>query len=216
MRIQCQARRGCNTAICGPEAKPPRHSPCSACLSLLPRLLLYKTSLPAAYVLSVYGIYPWADARARGPDLSQENTVNDIYEQLAKAVSELSSVAVHDNNSIPGPVGSGGKPLDGYLFGDDGTTVAISSVNDLNRWINKRLKIIKKEMDLRPYPFTLCHLDFSRRNIKLTSDHNKKTNSNYSICLLDWGFAGFYPRCFELASASCINDRDHAYELCLV
>lgn len=86
----------------------------------------------------------------------------------------------------------------------------------MNHWLNKRLKIIKKEIDLRPYPFTLCHLDFSRRNIKLTSDHNKKTNSNYSICLLDWGFAGFYPWCFELASASCINDRDYVYELCLV
>ena len=60
-----------------------------------------------------------------GTDLIQENIVNDIYERLAKAVLELYSVAVHDNNGIPGPMGSGGKPLDGYLFGDDGTKVAI-------------------------------------------------------------------------------------------
>lgn len=168
---------------------------------------------PMSYLFMEY--IPGPTLEQEGPDLSQENTANDIYERLAKALSELSSVA-DDNNGIPGPVGSGGKPMDGYLFGDDGTKVAIASVDDLNHWLNKRLKIINKEIDLRPYPFVLCHLDFSRRNIKLTSDYNKKTNSNYPISLLDWGFAGFFPRCFKLASASCINDRDYTYELCVI
>lgn len=168
---------------------------------------------PMCYLFMEY--IPGPMLEQEGPDLSQDTTVNAIYERLAKAVSELNSVAIHENNGIPGPINSGGKPLDGYLFGDDGTKVAISSVDDLNNWLNKRLKIIKKAIDLHPYPFTLCHLDFSRRNIKVTSDYNKNNSSNYSICLLDWGFAGFYPRCFELASASCIKDRDYAYELCL-
>ena len=68
---------------------------------------------------------PKPTLKQEGPEFSQENTVNDIYERLAKAVSELSSVTTLDTNGIPGPVGIGGKPLDGYLFGDDGTKVAI-------------------------------------------------------------------------------------------
>ena len=98
------------------------------------------------------------------------------------------------------------------------TKVVLNSVDDLNHWLNKRLKIINKAIDLHPYPFVLCHLDLTRRNIKFMGEYNKKANSNYSICLLDWGHAGLFPRCFELAAAPCINDDsdNYLYEDCLV
>lgn len=43
-----------------------------------------------------------------------------------------------------------------------------------------------------------------------------KNNGNYSICLLDWGYASLFPRFFELATALCTNDRDRSYNRCLV
>lgn len=46
------------------------------------------------------------------------------------------------------------------------TKVVLNSVDDLNHWLNKRLKIINKAIDLHPYPFVLCHLGLTRRNIK--------------------------------------------------
>ncbi|KAM5494315.1 hypothetical protein MaudMau93_000331, partial [Microsporum audouinii] len=102
---------------------------------------------------------------------------DDISERLAAIVSELAS---------------------GYLWGDNGTGETFQSTDDMNRWLNKRLKLINKEIDLRPYPLVLCHLDLCRRNIKLMEDN--------SICLLDWGHAGFFPRFFEVAAVSCMND----------
>ena len=68
----------------------------------------------------------------------------------------------------------------------------------MNDWLNKRLRLIHKEIDLRPYPLVLCHLDLCRRNIKVTEDN--------SICLLDWGHAGFFPLLFEYASIPRMND----------
>lgn len=119
--------------------------------------------------------------------------IDDISEHLANIVSELATVGGGD---IPGQVGGG--MLQGYLWGDDGTREIFCSVDDMNRWLNKRLQLINKEIDLRPYPLVLCHLDLCRRNIKLMEDN--------SICLLDSGHAGFFPRFFEAAAVSCIND----------
>src|SRR5699024_8760508 len=128
---------------------------------------------------------PGPTLEQEGLDLSRITEAGNVCERLAEAVLELSSTT-DDNNGIPGPVG-GGNPLKGYLWGDDRTKVVLNSVDDLNHWHNKRLKIINKEIDLHLYPFVLCHLDLTRRNIKLMEEYNKKTNSNYSICLLDWG-----------------------------
>jgi Ser/Thr protein kinase RdoA (MazF antagonist) len=88
--------------------------------------------------------------------------------------------------------------LQGYLWGDNGTKESFRSVEDMNCWLNKRLKLVNKAVDLHPYPLVLCHLDLCRRNIKIMEDN--------AICLLDWGHAGFFPWFFETAALSCVHD----------
>ncbi|PGH27218.1 hypothetical protein AJ80_01175 [Polytolypa hystricis UAMH7299] len=119
--------------------------------------------------------------------------IGDMSERLANIVSELATVGGGD---IPGQVDGG--MLQGYLWGDNGTRETFRSVDDMNRWLNKRLQLNNKEIGLRLYPLVLCHLDLCRRNIKLMEDN--------SIFLLDWGHAGFFPRFFEAATISRIND----------
>lgn len=80
------------------------------------------------------------------------------------------------------------------------TESIIRSVEDLNYWLNKRLRYINKTIDLRPYPLVLCHLDLCRRNIKPMPDG--------SICILDWGHSGFFPRFYEAAAAACYTNDD--------
>lgn len=52
-------------------------------------------------------------------------------------------------------------------------------------------------------------MDLARRKIILTEDG--------SICLLDWDYAGFFPRFYEVAATLCFNDGHnyHVYPACL-
>ncbi|XHG00228.1 hypothetical protein AWENTII_003695 [Aspergillus wentii] len=58
--------------------------------------------------------------------------------------------------------------------------------------------------DDAPHALVLCHLDLCRRNIILKADG--------SLCLVDWGSAGFYARLFELAVIPCMLPYDAPYE----
>ncbi|PGH07929.1 hypothetical protein AJ79_06137 [Helicocarpus griseus UAMH5409] len=90
---------------------------------------------------------------------------DDICERLANIVSELRAVT---GSGTPGPIDGG--MFQGYLWGDNGTREILRSAEDMNRWLNKRLQLINKTIDLRPYPLVFCHLDLCRRNIKLMED----------------------------------------------
>jgi aminoglycoside phosphotransferase len=120
--------------------------------------------------------------------------VDDVPSRLAGVIAELGRLP----GDVPGPVG-GGVPH-GALWGDDASTEAFGSLEDLNRWLNERLEPAGKAIDLRPYPLVLCHLDLCSRNIMITEGD--------TICLLGWGHAGFFPRFFEIAAASCVDDED--------
>lgn len=85
-----------------------------------------------------------------------------------------------------------------YLWGD-------FSVDDMDAWLNKRLEVRNKSIDLSPYPLVLCHGDLCRRNLILEGD-------GHSIALVDWGYAGLYPRFFEIASISWLMPCDRPYE----
>lgn len=117
-----------------------------------------------------------------------------IIPRLANIIKHLEQVS---GNQVPGPVGGG--ILKGYLWGDYGTRTNFYSVSDMNTWLNKRLILRNEYIDLTPYPLVLCHMDLCRRNIILEED-------NKSICLLDWGHAGLFPRFFEFAALSCMID----------
>jgi Ser/Thr protein kinase RdoA (MazF antagonist) len=127
----------------------------------------------------------------------KENT--DIIPRVAKIVAHLGQI---QGSQVPGPIG-GGEP-DGYLWGEHRANTTFTCVADMEAWLNKRLSVRNLSIDLRSHPLVLCHMDLCRRNMIL--------EKNNMICLVDWGFAGLYPRFFELASLSCINPYDEPYE----
>jgi aminoglycoside phosphotransferase (APT) family kinase protein len=125
---------------------------------------------------------------------------NDIIPRVAKIIEHLGQI--HNTELVPGPIG-GGEP-EGYFWGDDGARTTFTCREDLEAWLNKRLALRDKSVDLGPSPLVLCHMDLRRRNMILEEDS--------IICLVDWGFAGMYPRFFEVANLSWINPYDEHYE----
>lgn len=72
----------------------------------------------------------------------------------------------------------------------------------MNDWLNNRLILRDKYIDLTPYPLpVLCHMDLCCRN--MISMEDGKT-----IYLVDWGHARLFLRFIELASLSCLNPYD--------
>ncbi|PMD63973.1 uncharacterized protein K444DRAFT_650930 [Hyaloscypha bicolor E] len=128
------------------------------------------------------------------------NIKGDIVPRVAKIIKHLGQIS--DSQPVPGPIG-GGEP-EGYFFGDDGAGRSFASVADFEAWLNIRLALRNKSIDLSSQPLVLCHMDLCRRNMIL--------EENDSICLLDWGCAGMYPRYFEIATLSWLNPYDAPYE----
>ncbi|KAK2764356.1 hypothetical protein FQN54_009050 [Arachnomyces sp. PD_36] len=123
----------------------------------------------------------------------------DIIPRIAKIVAHFGEIS---GGQVPGPL-AGSRPQ-GYLWGDYGAQTSFQSIDDLNAWLNRRLTLRKLSIDLNPYPLVLCHMDLCRRNMIL--------DSTGSICLIDWGFSGLYPRFYEFATISCLNPYDEPYE----
>ncbi|GES64912.1 hypothetical protein ATEIFO6365_0009040700 [Aspergillus terreus] len=138
-------------------------------------------------------------------------THKDIPIRVANILAHLQQIP---GECDPGPV-TGGE-AHGYIFGDEGAGTAFDSIEDMNAYMNKRLDAMNEylsrqgdqrrfdHLDLTPYPLVLCHGDICRRNIILEPDG--------SLCLVDWGFAGFYPRIFELAAISYVVQNDAAFK----
>ncbi|KAJ8068360.1 hypothetical protein OCU04_003922 [Sclerotinia nivalis] len=127
----------------------------------------------------------------------------DIIPRVAKIVEHLGTI---QGGQLPGPIG-GGMP-EGYLWGDDGARTTFTCVADMEAWLNKRLAIQDKSIDLSSHPLVLCHMDLCRRNMILKEDN--------TISLLDWGCSGFYPRYFEFATLSFMMPYDENYETPLI
>lgn len=127
----------------------------------------------------------------------------DIVRRVAIIISHLGQI---QGGQVPGPVG-GGYP-EGYLWGDDGANIIFTSVSDLNAFLNKRLTLQDKSIDLSGYPLVLCHLDLCRRNMILKDDD--------TISLVDWGCGGLYPRFYEVTTLSCLNPYDSPYQKPLI
>jgi aminoglycoside phosphotransferase (APT) family kinase protein len=130
---------------------------------------------------------------------------SDIVPRVAKIIEHLGQIQMPDSQ-VPGPVGN--DEPQGYLWGDDGARTVFTCRADMDAWLNLRLKTQNKSIDLTAHPLVLCHMDLCRRNMILKQDG--------TISLVDWGFAGLYPRFFEIASHSCLNPYDEPYEKPLI
>ncbi|GAM33859.1 hypothetical protein TCE0_013f01065 [Talaromyces pinophilus] len=134
---------------------------------------------------------------------------HNIVSRVAKIVERLGQVQAPPEQG-PGPITDDRGPR-GYLWGDDGVRKPFKSITDLNEWINRRIILRKMNefVDLSPYSLVLCYMDLCRQNMILSEDGK-------SIYLLDWGHAGFFPRFYEVATLSCLNPYDEAYEKPLI
>ncbi|OBT66935.1 hypothetical protein VE03_04179 [Pseudogymnoascus sp. 23342-1-I1] len=133
---------------------------------------------------------------------------DDIVPRIAQIIAHLGQIGVPNglSDAVPGPIG-GGSPR-GYLWGEDGAGATFTCVSDLNDWLNKRLKLQKKSINLHDSPLVLCHLDLARRNMILREDN--------TISLVDWGFAGLYPRFYETTTLPCLSPWDAVYQKPLI
>ncbi|KAL2798160.1 hypothetical protein BJX66DRAFT_295805, partial [Aspergillus keveii] len=73
----------------------------------------------------------------------------------------------------------------------------------MNAYMDRRLEYRNDTIDLSLNPLVFCHGDICPRNIILEDDG--------SICLVDWGYAGFYPRFFELLALLFVTPYDAAF-----
>ncbi|OCL01530.1 hypothetical protein AOQ84DRAFT_393597 [Glonium stellatum] len=151
------------------------------------------TGLPYGYLFMEY-------LRGWGLDHLDLNIHTDIIPRVASIISHLGSISSNSQAS-PGPVG-GGKPQ-GYLWSDYGTCTIFRSIEDMNTWLNKRLALHGKSIDLTSQRLVFCHLDLCRRNMIMLRDR--------SIGLIDFGHAGFFPRFFEIVSLEYLNPYDPNY-----
>ena len=88
--------------------------------------------------------------------------------------------------SRPGPLG-GGFPR-GLLW-PESEDLFFKTVQDVESYVNSRLRHDDPKLVLEESELIICHLDIAPRNILWLEDD--------SICFLDWQSAGFYPRLFE-------------------
>ncbi|KAL5357333.1 kinase-like domain-containing protein [Aspergillus floccosus] len=139
-------------------------------------------------------------------------THTDIPIRIANTLAHLQQITVQ--SQIPGPIGGGEAYC--YIFGDEGAGTTFDSVENMNAYMNRRLDAMNvylsrqegqrrfDHLHLTPCPLVSCHGGICQRNIVLEPDG--------SLCLVDWGFAGFYPRIFEFAAISYVVQNDAAFK----
>lgn len=112
----------------------------------------------------------------------------EVVERTIEAIQHLRSIPIPQSQG-PGP--AGGSPAQGYLWSEDGAGYAFKGIQDMENWINERLDVVNEpHVSLHQYVLGMCHMDLVRRNIFLLP--------NSAICFVDWAFAGFFPRIFEV------------------
>lgn len=115
----------------------------------------------------------------------EEADLNDDYDHITNGLAKIVSHfhLIQEMNGTPtGPVGGG--TAHGYLLGEYGA-MNFKSIEQLDGYLNKRLKIIDKSIDQSAYALVLCHMDLGRRNRILILDG--------STCIVDWAYARLYP-----------------------
>ncbi|KAK6433348.1 hypothetical protein LTR95_010473 [Oleoguttula sp. CCFEE 5521] len=118
-------------------------------------------------------------------DEVEDLDATSITRRLTRVLDHLHTFT----HTRPGPLGGG--PAHGLLWSEYSSGQEFSTLHDLQAYLNRRLAAVRGNgsVDVTGSKLSLCHLDFSARNILLSADG--------SITLLDWGCAGFYPSIFE-------------------
>jgi len=120
-----------------------------------------------------------------------EEAMAKIVARIVNALAHLSQIPV-PTGQAPGPA-NGGESY-GYLWSDNGAGTSFTSIADMEYWLNKRLAMHElgtdTKLNLKSSKLFMCHTDLVPRNIMLLNDGG--------ICFLDWAYAGFYPRFFEI------------------
>ncbi|KAH6710813.1 hypothetical protein BKA61DRAFT_658652 [Leptodontidium sp. MPI-SDFR-AT-0119] len=135
-------------------------------------------------------------------DISDSVTSKQI-DQLEKILSHFSTIQCQR----PGPLLRPGVSR-GILWEENGKPT-FETVEEMEQWLNFRIKGVGPKLVLGKYPLVLCHLDLALRNIIWLKDN--------SVCLLDWATAGFYPRFFEICILRIMaGDAREGYETTLI
>lgn len=113
----------------------------------------------------------------------------ELISKVIKAVEHLRTLPRPEGQG-PGPLGRG-EPK-GPMWSDDGAEVVFHTVQDMQDWMNTRMRVYRestRRFDLSKEKLELRHMDLARRNIIVCNDGG--------VALIDWGCAGFYPSIFE-------------------
>lgn len=117
---------------------------------------------------------------------------NDMIPRVAQIIAHLGQI---QGGQVPGPIGGGFAQ--GYLYSDDGADVTFASISGFNAYLNRRLAVYQKSIDLSGCPLVLCHMDLAPRHFILQDDG--------TISLVNWNDAGLYPRVFEVRVLSYLQ-----------
>ncbi|KAM3496938.1 hypothetical protein MY10362_009692 [Beauveria mimosiformis] len=107
-------------------------------------------------------------------------------ERIANAVRHIWDLPLPPNAAI-GPLGHE-APVDRF-FSDVGSDRSFNNVIELQDWINIKLDKARRpdRVELQGERLSICHCDLTPFNIRMGEP----------IAIIDWGFAGIYPRAFE-------------------
>ncbi|KAM3438077.1 hypothetical protein NHJ13734_004350 [Beauveria thailandica] len=107
-------------------------------------------------------------------------------ERIANAVRHIWDLPLPSNAAV-GPL-EHQAPVDRF-FSDVGSGRSFNNVIELQDWINTKLDEARRpdRVTLRGERLSICHCDLTPFNIRMSEP----------IAIIDWGFAGIYPRAFE-------------------
>lgn len=104
-------------------------------------------------------------------------SARNMAEELGKVLSHI-----HQHGATkPGPLGGG--PVSGALWPNH-EEVEFSDTDDMQLWFNRRSPSSWHKLDLRRHSISMCHLDFSPRNIMVVGSR---------IYLTGWSASGYFP-----------------------
>ncbi|EME39017.1 hypothetical protein DOTSEDRAFT_57306 [Dothistroma septosporum NZE10] len=121
-----------------------------------------------------------------GIDGEQKRDIQDPG--TIKAVARLVNHLHTFSSDVPGPLSRGS--CSGPLWSED-ERIAFTTKQQLGSYVRSRLKRLSDEFNVENTPLVFTHGDIAPRNLLFTAS---------DIWLIDWEFAGYFPRSAEFAT----------------